>query len=790
MRTAILAALVFSVTVPSSPETLRWEFVQASNGQVRGTAAAAARDAQGNLFVVGHVTSDTDEDFLLVKYTAAGSIDRTFGSSGTRVWNGGFGHDRGTGVAVDGTGAVYVSGYASNGADNDAILLKYDASGQPDPSFGTAGRISIDSGGSDRAQGVAVDASGRVYLVGFTDDHVLVRRYTASGALDASFGTSSIPGSAYGIGLDALGNAYVAGVSGNDTLLLKYSSAGTLTASQSYGNFYLSPARAVAVTPAGDVAVVGQTANGLDLDILVLKYTASLDLAWARLYDGWVDEDGTGVAFGPSGEIYVAGWSSDFLIGGWNEDALLLKYTADGVFVSTQTYDGGQHDRGYGVVVDESGNATLVGGTRLDVLSLDDLLVVNYSSTATVLSKTGYEGGNGVAFGPGGSVYVTGQRWNGADFDAFTTKIRPDGTIDPVFGTREFSGDADEFGNGIAVDAAGNAYVGISRSAWGGSLGITILKYSAAGELDAGFSATFSFSNQDGIGAVALDSAGRVVVVGNRTSEGTGYTELLVLRLDPATGALDPSFGGDGIRTYENPAGWVYGSGVAFDAAGRIYASGTSNNDMLLIRLLPNGDSDPAFGDATYDGGSAESVAVDGTGRAYVVGATDDYDLIVLRYDSTGALDPTFGQGGVYVYATPRFDFGYDVGIEPDGSLIVAGETDSTFGLVTGDLLILKLTPDGVLDSSAIYDSGLGRDTAFAIAVGNGFAVAGTRGQAELWVMRFGLPDSATNGETQDAPAAPAGGGCAASLAGGSIPIFWLGMLVVILLSGTRPRML
>ncbi len=808
MRIQIAAALslAFSLSPAESPETLRWELLHGDGGQVRGTAAAAARDGAGNLYVVGYVYNTAAEDILLLKYSPSGAMDRSFGRGGYQVWDGGIGSDRATGVAVDGSGAVYVSGYTFNGTNDDAILLKYDGSGHLDTGFGTQGMISFDSGTDDRAQGVGVDASGTVVLAGFTGDHVLVRRYSASGTYDTTFGTSPVVGRANAVAIDTAGNVYVGGHIGgwpvDDFLLLKYSPAGSLISSLTYDHGFEERAFGIAVTPAGEIVLVGEATDDVGSSVLVVKYDASMAFSWSAIYDSFLDEFGMAVAIGAAGEIYVAGYTSDLQGGGGNEDALLLKYTAAGAPAFAKTYDGGQHDRGYGVAIDGSGGALLVGGTRLDVYSLEDILVVSYSSMGAVnatISKSGFEAAYAVSFGPGGDIYATGQRWNGVGFDAFTTKIRPDGTTDPVFGTRVFGGGGDAAGNGIAVDAAGNAYVGVSMSSWGISAGIAILKYSATGIVDAGFNAQFAFSNQDGVGAVGLDPAGYVIVVGSRISTATGYTELFVLRLDPATGALDPSFSGDGIQTYSNPAGWVYGSGLAFDGAGRIYVSGSSDNKILLVRLTPDGEFDATFGGGAvvHAGGGldwAGAVAIDAFGRPLVTGSVYnglEWDLAVLRYDVSGSPDPSFGTNGVFTYATSAFDFGNGIAIGPTGSVYVAGETGSTFGLLIGDLLLVKLTPDGVPDLAfdgdgiAVYDSGLGRDVAISVAAGNGIVVAGTRGQAELWLMKFAPPDP----DPMPPPTAGGGGCTASAVARGGSPIEILaGMLAVLASSLWRHR--
>src|SRR5262245_37978532 len=121
---------------------------------------------------------------------AAGDLDPAFGSRMTAI---GTLNDHASGLAIDASNRLVAVGYSNQGTEDFAVV-RYTADGALDPSFGpvTSGRVTTPVGtGSDVARAVAVDASGRIVVVGSTvgtDSDFAVVRYQASGTLDYSFG--------------------------------------------------------------------------------------------------------------------------------------------------------------------------------------------------------------------------------------------------------------------------------------------------------------------------------------------------------------------------------------------------------------------------------------------------------------------------------------------------------------------------------------------------------------------------------------------------------------------------
>ena len=186
-----------------------------------------AVDISGNMFITGLTESygAGEWDMLLLKYD----------SSGTLLWNttwGGSKSDHGSGIALDALGNVFITGSTkSYGAGNgDALVLKYD-------SFGTLlWSKTWGSSDNDFGCGIAVDSSGNMFITGSTysieggGHDALLFKYDPSGnlLLNKTWGGSGYDSGevGYGIALDDSGNVFITGENyyyGTfDVFLLKY----------------------------------------------------------------------------------------------------------------------------------------------------------------------------------------------------------------------------------------------------------------------------------------------------------------------------------------------------------------------------------------------------------------------------------------------------------------------------------------------------------------------------------------------------------------------------------------
>lgn len=208
--------------------------------------------------------------------------------------------------------------------------------------------------------------------------------------------------------------------------------------------------------------------------------------------------------------------------------------------------------------------------------------------------------------------------------------------------------------------------------------------------------------------ALALQCDGKVVVAG--VADGAAEdADLLVVRFKD-DGSLDPSFASGGIFTISLGDYGAAASDVAILPNGRIVVVGTATfelggNHVVVMRLSTGGALDTTFsndGLQFFDFGgpsSGRAVALQDDGRIVVVGDTTvDSAIGIARLTTTGALDNNFdGDGKVLVDFTLGDDEGWDVAIQDDGRLVVAG----TAGLSGGSVVaVMRLLENGTLDPS------------------------------------------------------------------------------------------
>jgi uncharacterized delta-60 repeat protein len=165
-------------------------------------AEAVAIQADGKLVAAG-VAADFS-DFGLVRYTASGKLDPSFGRGGKVVTNIGFrtggdggkykSEDSARAVAIQPDGKLVVAGASDTHGmygelAQDFALVRYTADGRLDPTFGDGGKVVTDfSSGVSYAEGVVIQPDGKIVAAGGGAGYFLLARYTANGKLDATFG--------------------------------------------------------------------------------------------------------------------------------------------------------------------------------------------------------------------------------------------------------------------------------------------------------------------------------------------------------------------------------------------------------------------------------------------------------------------------------------------------------------------------------------------------------------------------------------------------------------------------
>jgi len=345
----------------STTHALEWnETWDGSSGGDSGYGIAL--DGSGNAFITGSTNSGGIaaglDNFCLLKYDSSGNLlwDRTWGGSANEL---------GRGIAVDGSGNVFISGetYIRGVGSYAFLFLKYDSSGN----------MLWNKTGRGRGYGIAVDGSGNVFITG---SYLL--KYDSSGNL---LWNKTGGGRGYGIAVDGSGNAFIAGSTvsdgtrPSDVFLLKYDSSGNQLWNKTWGGSDWDDGHGIALDASGNVFITGKTYSfgaGYS-DVFLLKYDSSGNMLWEKTWGGYNYECGYGIAVDGSGNAFITG-SYNINYGTETSDAFLLKYDSSGNILWETTWGG----EGRGIALDGSGNAFIAGSTVIGGARSSEVFLLKY----------------------------------------------------------------------------------------------------------------------------------------------------------------------------------------------------------------------------------------------------------------------------------------------------------------------------------------------------------------------------------------------------------------------------
>jgi uncharacterized delta-60 repeat protein len=724
---------------------------------------AAARLSTGEVYVAG----TSGDDFALVRFTGAGVLDTTFGGGdGIAITDisGAGSEDQAFAVSVDtATGNVVVAGQTGNNETSDFGLVRYTSSGALDSGFGGDGIVTTDfpAAVEDVALAVTTLAGGGVVAAGFTDTNpdgdidandFALAAYTSSGALDSSFDGDTGNGNGrvttdFGSD-DDFANAALLTTAGSKIVVAGSTDPATVDSGDFAIARYGASTGVLDTTFDGDgretvsfveVAGNGDTAYGLATDsssrILVTGFAgpSNGDCAVARLdgtsgaLDNTFSTDGKQVVSTPSspptlntqdsctsvlvqadGKIVLAGNE-----GSANGRFLLIRvdgatgtpdpaFDTDGILITD--FGGDVFPGAAAVFADDAASKIIAAGTGNDNFAaaryamsngaLDGTYGVGGKAEADVPHPVqSSEAARGVAVQPDGKVVVAGPTnvdsitQVGGDQQFGVARYNPDGTLDAGFGAGGIDGDGR-----VSTNFA--------------------LLPSGAG-------------TDDSAAAVALQSDGKIVVVGKTDPVGSDLGDFAIARYE-ADGDLDPTFDGDGIDTTDfggtfqgDFANAVAIEGTPGDPSFRIVIAGAksgatqADEDFAIVVYDDSGGHDGTFdgdGQQTTDLGSgdiARGVAIQPNGAIVAAGSSGDFvpnmNFAVARYQSNGTPDPSFDIDGQVTtdFTGTSYDDGYSLAVRDLGGgqvrILVGGRTgisSSTAGAMAA------YTTDGSLDPS------------------------------------------------------------------------------------------
>ncbi len=488
---------------------------------------------------------------LAVSFNGSASMD----SDGTIVayaWAFGDGQT-GTGAtpthiyASAGTYAATLTVTDDDGATNSSgVAITVSAPPPPPPPPSSGWSKAFGSAGEDRGFAVAADAAGSVFTAGYFSATV-------------DFGGGPLVGACY---------PWYDPTTVKDIYVAKYTAAGAHVWSKRFGDVADDSAKAIAVTPEGDVVVTGLINCNVDLgngvltpaygsnDFFIAKYSgADGRHLWSRTGGFSGGDSGQAIAVDASGNVYVAGtFCGSIDLGGGvlsapggtlDTDLFVAKYSPAGAHLWSKRFGAaGTYDYANALAVDASGNVILAG---------------------TFYSPISF----------GGSTLTSA-----GGYDAFVAKLSTDGAH---VWSKRLGGASEDQGYAVAADAAGNVLVagkfqgtanfGGSDLSSAGGFDVFVAKFSAAGVHQ--WSKRFGAASDDDAKAVAFDPSGNALLGGSfggsvdfgggaLTSVGGG--DAFIAKLSPAGAHVSSRrFGGSGYQ---------YTNAMAFDGSGNTFAAG------------------------------------------------------------------------------------------------------------------------------------------------------------------------------------------------------------------------
>jgi uncharacterized delta-60 repeat protein len=770
---------------------VRTEFVT-SGKKTTDWAYAMAQQADGKILIAGESIADKSQ-FALVRHNADGTLDTSFNLTGKVTTDFGGWSEYARAIAVQSDGKILLAGTS----DYNFAVVRYNTDGSLDTSFNSTGKVLTDLGSrsTDYAFAIAVQSDGRILVAGHSNASGLndfaVVRYNANGTIDTSFGSagkvltdlgSNSWDIASAMALQSDGKILVAGYSdgsgSNDFALVRYNTNGTLDASFGSSGKVLTDLgvnsadyiKAVFVQSDGKILVAGPSnASGSD-DFAVVRYNTDGTLDTSFNSTGKVltdlglgsNDQANSIIVQGDGKILVAGTSN----ASGTDDFAIVRYNSDGT-LDTSFGSGGKgrtdigassSDQAYALVMQSDGKISVAGQSNasgsddfaLVRYNADGTLDASFNSTGKVLTDFGagsYEYASAIVKQVDGKIIVAGSSNASGSDDFAVTRYNVDGTLDSTFGSAgkvltDIGSSSTDWTSAIAVQSDGKILVAGTSDA-SGSDDIVVVRYNVDGTLDTSFGSSGKLltdvgaASSDDAYAMVIQGDGKIVVAGS--SNASGSNDFVVVRCN-SDGTLDTSFNSTGkVLTDLGSNSSDIAAAITVQSDGKILVAGFSNalgsNDFAIVRYKTDGSLDTGFnftGKVLADLGSnssdnAKGIAVQSDGKILVAGfsnASGSTGFALVRYNSNGSMDTGFGSSGKVLtdFGAGSWSPAYAMAMQSDGKILLTGVSYAP-GSNAGDLALVRYNGNGTLDTSfnstgiAVADLGSNDDEGYSIVL-------------------------------------------------------------------------
>jgi uncharacterized delta-60 repeat protein len=264
----------FGTADPQSSTFDDWDRVTAvaidSSGRIVVAGEIGQSNAGGfNVLPIGAdglpiVVSRNGESIAVARYSAGGTLDTSFGTGGVQLAKFSNGDNTASSLAIQSDGKIVVGGGIATGSATyaDFILVRFNANGSLDSSFGGIGYVTTDLGENDTITDIALQADGKIVAVGNSD------MIAFPAAMTASTGPAATP---------ALGVISIVLPSG--LVAVRYNSDGSLDPSfdNAQPGTAVQDLNGVALEADGQIVVVGTVLNTHGMLVASLNQDGSLN---------------------------------------------------------------------------------------------------------------------------------------------------------------------------------------------------------------------------------------------------------------------------------------------------------------------------------------------------------------------------------------------------------------------------------------------------------------------------------------------------------------------------------
>ncbi len=485
-------------------------------GKMSTSLLGGVKDVQvlsdGSILIAGHAFNGNNDDLAILKLTATGNLDETFGNRGLASVDFSGQFDEATSLAIQTDGRILAAGSTRSAGQFDFAVARFNTDGTLDTTYDTDGKQTVEftNAQNNEAREVKLDpVTGKAVLAGYAfngnNRNFAIARLTTQGGLDTTFDTDGKVTTDFGGNFDEEANSVVVSstsiitaggfaklANGSfDFALAQYNSNGTLrsgfdtdgrvTTDFTRGTASNDRIGEIKLDSSGRIVAVGGTLESGTTppreDFAMARYSANgaIDqtlgdggLIYASFYANLGDQ-ATALDIDSSGRWVVGGFTyngfKNFAIGRFSPTDASLDSTfgAGGRVVTDFTELSGTRDT-VTAVKSVTGGKTIVVGNDGNVTSW----IARYNSNGTLDSTFGIfgkvgtavlRGANDVQVLPDGSILIAGHAFNGSNNDLAILKLTSTGDVDETFGNRGLAS-ADYFGffdeaTGLAIQTDG-----------------------------------------------------------------------------------------------------------------------------------------------------------------------------------------------------------------------------------------------------------------------------------------------------------------------------------------------